>query len=67
MKRFEIIFSSLLIIIGLVCLTMSGTMMLGTGIAGYLSTFIQICLWMGIPLVLTGLLYWRYKKKEVRK
>lgn len=64
MNRFELILSGLLIIVGLICLTMSGTLMLDTGIETYLSTFIQICLWMGIPLVLAGLLYWRYTRKR---
>lgn len=64
MKKIEVILTSLLIAAGIVCLTMSGTLMLETGLTGYLTTFVQICLWMGIPLVLTGLLYWRYTRKR---
>lgn len=64
MKRIEIILAGLLIVVGIVCLTMSGTLMLETELAVYLTTLVQICLWMGIPLILTGLLYWRYTRKR---
>lgn len=64
MKRIEFMFAGLLIIIGLMCLTMSGTLMLNQGITVYLKTFIQICLWMGIPLILVGIFYLFYRKKR---
>lgn len=64
MSKIESFLAGFLIVIGLVCLTMSGTLMAEVGITDYLKTFVQICLWMGIPLVLTGMLYWQYARKR---
>lgn len=64
MKKTEVILAGMLIAAGIVCLTMSGTLMLETGLTVYLTTFVQICLWMSIPLILTGFLYWRYTRKR---
>lgn len=64
MKKTEAILAGMLIAAGIVCLTMSGTLMLETGLTVYLTTFVQICLWMSIPLILTGFLYWRYTRKR---
>lgn len=64
MRRIEVFLAVLLVVIGILCLTMSGTLMLETGLTVFLTTFIQVCLWMGIPLILTGIIYWRYTKKR---
>lgn len=64
MRRIEVFIAVLLVVIGILCLTMSGTLMLETGLTVFLTTFVQVCLWMGIPLILTGIIYWRYTKKR---
>lgn len=64
MRRIEVFLAVLLVVIGILCLTMSGTLMLETGLMVFLTTFVQVCLWMGIPLVLTGIIYWRYTRKR---
>ncbi|QHJ70921.1 hypothetical protein [Planococcus halotolerans] len=64
MRRIEVFLAILLVVIGILCLTMSGTLMLETGMTVFLTTFFQVCLWMGIPLTLTGIIYWRYSRKR---
>ncbi|KAA0956092.1 hypothetical protein FQ085_14700 [Planococcus sp. ANT_H30] len=64
MRRIEVFLAILLVVIGILCLTMSGTLMLETGLTVFLTTFVQVCLWMGIPLILTGVIYWQYTKKR---
>ncbi|MCM3443360.1 MULTISPECIES: hypothetical protein [Metabacillus] len=64
MKRIEVVLSILLIAAGLICLTMSGSLMFKQGIDVYLKTFVQICLWMGIPIILVGVFYLMYGKKR---
>lgn len=64
MRRIEVFLAVLLVVIGILCLTMSGTLMLETGLTVFLTTFVQVCLWMGIPLILTGIIYWRFTKKR---
>ncbi len=64
MRRIEAFFAVLLVVIGILCLTMSGTLLLETGLTVFLTTFVQVCLWMGIPLILTGIIYWRYTRKR---
>jgi len=60
----EVVLSISLIAAGLICLTMSGSILFEQEIAVYLKTFIQICLWMGIPIILVGLFYLFYRKKR---
>lgn len=60
MNRIELVLAGMLILLGLICLTMSGTLMSEVGLTVFLKTFVQICLWMCIPFILIGLLYWRY-------
>lgn len=57
MKRFEYVISGLLVIIGLGCLTTSGSYFIGTGIDAYIMTFLQVCMWSGIPLFVVGIIY----------
>ncbi|RLQ92800.1 hypothetical protein [Planomicrobium sp. Y74] len=64
MRGIEVFLVVLLVVIGILCLTMSGTLMLETGMTVFLTTFFQVCLWMGIPLILTGIIYWRYTRKR---
>ena len=64
MKKFEIIVSVLLIIIGLLCLTMSGSFMLQPELRVYIKTFVQTCLWIGVPILLAGIFYLLLYKKR---
>ena len=65
MKKIEWLLALLLILIGLSCLTVSGTMMMGSeSIDSYIHTFMQLCLWMGIPVVIIGIAYIVIKKKK---
>lgn len=58
MKKIEYIIALALIIVGLGCLTMSGSYMLEQNIMAYAMTFIKICLWMGIPIAIVGIVYY---------
>ncbi|AQQ53239.1 hypothetical protein [Planococcus lenghuensis] len=64
MTKIEFTVAALLIVAGLLCLAASGSWLFNPGALELLKTFIQVCLWMGIPLVLTGGLYWWFKKKR---
>lgn len=64
MKRIEVVLSIGLIAAGLICLTMSGSLMFEQEIAVYFKTFVQLCLWMGVPIILVGVFYLIYRKKR---
>ncbi|MFZ3580137.1 hypothetical protein [Virgibacillus sp. DJP39] len=65
MKKIEWLIAILLIIIGLTCLTVSGTTMWGTeSMQSYFETFIFLCLWMGLPVVIIGIVYMIVLKKK---
>lgn len=57
MKKTEMILAILLILVGIGCLTMSGTILFQEDFALYFQTFIQVCLWIGVPILITGILY----------
>jgi hypothetical protein len=71
MKKIEWLMAIVLVIAGLTCLTISGTAMLGPEtIDSYLITLLHLCLWMGIPVLVVGILYfiiWGKKKKGIDK
>lgn len=61
----EVVLSIFLIAAGLICLTMSGSLMFEQGLTVYLRTFIQVCLWMAIPIILIGVFFlWNRKKRR---
>jgi hypothetical protein len=64
MKKFEIIVPVLLIMAGLLCLTMSGSFMFQPELRVYMKTFVQICLWTGVPILLAGIFYLLLYKKR---
>ncbi len=65
MNKIEWLIVILLITMGLMCLTVSGTVMWGTeSIESYLKTFIQICLWMCLPISIIGIIYFIILKKR---
>lgn len=70
MKRLEWLVAALLVIIGLCCLTFSGTLLIHPdSIQSYVRTFLKICGWMGLPIVVTGIIYviWLLKNKRRRE
>lgn len=62
--RFDTVLASLLILTGLVCLVMSGTFFSGINAEQYSRTFLQICLWMGILILISGLVYFIFIKRK---
>jgi hypothetical protein len=68
MKMTDWIMALSLVIIGLSCLTMSGTLMFNPeSIAAYFNTLVRICFWIGIPIVLAGIVYMILNLKGKRK
>ena len=58
MRIIEWVLAVSLIIIGLTCLTIPAATMWGDGsIKSYLTIFMQICLWTGLPGIIIGVLY----------
>ncbi|MDP4553539.1 hypothetical protein Q9251_22065 [Alkalihalobacillus macyae] len=65
MRKFEWLMAIILIVAGLICLTISGTAILGPeSINSYLLTLIQLCFWMGIPIIVVGILYFILLSKK---
>lgn len=64
MKKIEYLIALALIFLGIACLTMSGTYMLDQNITVYAMTILKICLWIGIPIVIIGVLYLVFVKRK---
>ncbi|MDC3418144.1 hypothetical protein [Aquibacillus salsiterrae] len=65
MKKNEWFVALTLITTGIICLTFSASAMWGAkSINTYLATFIKLCLWLGIPIVLFGLTYFFFVVKK---
>ena len=65
MKRLDWFIVSLLILIGLTCLTMSATSMMNTDAArSYFKDILKMCLWIGIPAVSVGIIYYILKREN---
>lgn len=64
MKRIEYVIAGLLVIIGLACLTTSGSYLMGAGVDAYIMTFLQLCFWLGIPIVVVGIIYFIIIRKR---
>lgn len=66
MKLFDWLVAILLVVIGVGCLTMSATWMMGSG--SIISNFFSICMWIGIPLIIVAIVYFIIIfKRGVRK
>ncbi|MCQ6275945.1 hypothetical protein JMM81_13435 [Bacillus sp. V3B] len=63
MKRIEYVIAGLLVIIGIACLTMSGSYLMGAGIGAYSMTFLQLYFWLGISIVVVSVIYFIIIKK----
>ncbi|WP_040980500.1 MULTISPECIES: hypothetical protein [Oceanobacillus] len=58
MKKIEWLLAVSLIIIGLICLTVSGGALLGdVTVKQYMTTLIQVCFWTCLPGIVIGILY----------
>jgi hypothetical protein len=65
MRWTEWVIAISLVVIGLSCLTISATSILSPdSILPYFHTFIQICLWIGIPIIIVLLFYFILRKKK---
>lgn len=65
MKKTEWFIVTLLIVMGLLCLTVSATTVWDTAtLQSYVTTFFRLCLWMGLPILLTGIAYFIIIKRR---
>lgn len=60
MRLVDWIIAFALIFMGIGCLTMSATWMMGSG----LNNFFNVCMWLGIPLIITAIIYLVFKLKK---
>jgi hypothetical protein len=67
MRKVEYLVALVLIVLGLVCLTMSGTYLLEQNLAVYALTFVKVCIWIGIPIAIIGLVYFFIIKRKGAK
>lgn len=68
MKKTEWMIAFSLVVIGLSCLTMSATVMFNpNSIRAYLNTLLNICLWIGTPIIIVGVIYLILQRKGNRK
>lgn len=63
MRKVEWLIVGLLIGVGLICLTASASTM-GESMEGVLRTFLQVCIWMGLPLLIIGVIYFIFLKSK---
>ncbi|ADC52056.1 hypothetical protein BpOF4_20294 (plasmid) [Alkalihalophilus pseudofirmus OF4] len=61
MKWIDWVIVSLLLLIGLVCLSMSLTL---TTDENFIISLLKICLWVGIPSLTIGLIFLLFKKRK---
>lgn len=65
MKLTDWIIAISLVIIGLSCLTMSATSMMNTlSFVAYFNNFVRICLFIGIPLTIVGIVFLILKARK---
>jgi hypothetical protein len=65
MKWMDWLIVLLLVVVGVFCLTMSATWMMGPdSIHYYLMNFLQICLWIGLPILAAGIIYYVLRRKK---
>lgn len=66
MRHLEWLIAGILIVLGLLCLSMAPTAMMGSSMGGFFDSLISVCLWTAVPLLLLGSFYWFYIKKKNR-
>ncbi|WP_408011507.1 hypothetical protein ACJROX_15205 [Pseudalkalibacillus sp. A8] len=68
MKAREWFLATFIILIGIICLTISGTHKLGSeSIHSYVMTFVNLCMWIGLPLLIVGFIYLFLLIREKKK
>ncbi|WP_088008784.1 hypothetical protein [Indiicoccus explosivorum] len=64
MKKAETAAAVFLIAAGVLCLTMSAGWFIEPQFTAVMATFMQVCLWMGLPIAAAGTLYWHIKQSR---
>lgn len=64
MKRIEWLIVSIMLVMGLLCLTMSATLINPSSMQAYFDNFFQICIWIAIPVIAAALLYMFIRSKK---
>ncbi|KRF18631.1 hypothetical protein [Paenibacillus sp. Soil787] len=65
MKLLDWLIALVLILMGVGCLTMSASWMMEQGsLLHYLNNFFSVCMWIGIPLIITAIVYLIIKSKK---
>lgn len=64
MRKLDIIIPIILIGLGLMCLTTSGSFMFDQKLGIYVKTFASLCMWMAIPIIIGTLLYLIFFRKR---
>ncbi|MEW9668058.1 hypothetical protein [Ammoniphilus sp. 3BR4] len=64
MRHLEWLIAGILIILGLLCLSMAPTAMMGSSMGAFFHSLISVCLWTAIPLLLFGGFYLFYIRKK---
>ncbi|WP_059106217.1 hypothetical protein [Shouchella shacheensis] len=67
MKRRDWMIASVLIILGLHCLVMSGMISASADVPSYLHLLLRICFWMGVPLFVGAIIYVLFLQMKKRK
>lgn len=68
MRKREWLLAGLLIVLGIHCFVMPGFILTGTiNVHAYAAQIVHICLWIGAPIILTGLIYMFWKKRKDNK
>lgn len=64
MKKIEYLIIFILIISGLSCLVASTSLMVEQSVATYVSRFLKLCLMIGLPILVIGVIYFFLLKKR---
>lgn len=64
MKKLDVIVPIILIALGLICLTTSGSFMFDQKLGIYIKTFASLCVWMAIPIIVGALVYIVFFRKR---
>lgn len=65
MKLVDWLIALALVLMGIGCLTMSASWMMGSGsILRYVNNFFNVCMWIGIPLIVMAIVYLIIKSRK---
>jgi hypothetical protein len=63
MKLLDYVIGIILILMGIGCLAMSGSMFSRTTATLFIGVFTQICIWLAVPAIIIGIIYLFLKKR----